>query len=282
MADDVCWGIFRERAHSPGRETDDEQILRLTAEKLESLGYGVRLLDPAADNLAFDAPQPNIFMMCERVAILDVLARYEGSGGTLVNAPSAVFNTYRERMAELLCNAGVPFPQHRFVPTDAPSPQGGPLWVKRGDVHNTQTGDVVFVSEKGDVNEVLAEMAGRGIERAMLQRHIDGDLIKFYGVGDPSRPADCDYWFRWFYHKDQNLAGHRFDENLLKTQAADAAAAIGLEVFGGDAIATPDNQIFLIDINAWPSFALFRDEASQEIAAHLASRFSRIYTAKRA
>ena len=278
----MCWGIFREQAHSPGRETDDEQILRLTAEKLEQHGYGVRLIDPNADALAFESSQPNVFMMCERTTILDVLAQYEGSGATLVNAPSAVFNTYRERMAQLLGDAGVPFPEHRFVSTGSSSPQAGPLWVKRGDVHNTQTGDVVFVSELGDVDEVMAEMAGRGIERAMLQRHVDGDLIKFYGVGDPRRPADSDYWFRWFYHKDQNLAGHSFDEQRLQALAARAAAAIGLEVFGGDAIVTPDNQIFLIDINAWPSFALFRDEASEEIAAHLANRFSRTYAAKRA
>ena len=26
-----CWGIFRESTHSPGRESDDTEILRLTA-----------------------------------------------------------------------------------------------------------------------------------------------------------------------------------------------------------------------------------------------------------
>ena len=26
-----CWGIYRELAHSPGRETDDAEILRATA-----------------------------------------------------------------------------------------------------------------------------------------------------------------------------------------------------------------------------------------------------------
>ena len=38
-----CWGIFREQAHSPGRETDDAEILRLTAKHLEAAGFQVGL-----------------------------------------------------------------------------------------------------------------------------------------------------------------------------------------------------------------------------------------------
>ena len=41
-----CWGIFRERAHSPGREHDDTEILRLTGKHLEARGYQVDLKDP--------------------------------------------------------------------------------------------------------------------------------------------------------------------------------------------------------------------------------------------
>lgn len=282
MSDVQCWGIFRERAHSPGRETDDEQILRLTANELGRLGYDVRLQDPVASELVLDDAEPRIFMMCERPEMLDALSVCERSGGTLVNAPSAVWNTYRERMAALLIAADLPFPQHRFTPTQTQLAPTGPSWVKRADVHNTQDGDVVFVPEDGDVNAVLSQMAKRGIERAMLQKHVDGDLIKFYGVGDPRRPVDRDYWFRWFYHMDQCLSRHAFAERHLKALASRAAAALGLEVFGGDAIATADNELYLLDVNAWPSFALYRDEASREVAAHLASRFARSYAAKRA
>jgi hypothetical protein len=47
-----------------------------------------------------------------------------------------------------------------------------------------------------------------------------------------------------------------------------------VEVYGGDAIATPGGLV-LLDLNAWPSFALYRDEAAPAIAAHLARRFTR-------
>ena len=43
-----CWGILREREHSPGRETDDAEILGLTGKALESKGFDVKILDPDA------------------------------------------------------------------------------------------------------------------------------------------------------------------------------------------------------------------------------------------
>jgi hypothetical protein len=54
-----------------------------------------------------------------------------------------------------------------------------------------------------------------------------------------------------------------------------AAAALGLEIYGGDCIVTRAGEIVLIDLNAWPSFALFREEAASAIAAYLSARFWR-------
>ena len=58
-----------------------------------------------------------------------------------------------------------------------------PVWVKRADVHNTQEGDVVFAATEDAVESALGGLAERGIARAVLQPHVDGDLIKFYGIG---------------------------------------------------------------------------------------------------
>ena len=52
-----------------------------------------------------------------------------------------------------------------------------------------------------------------------------------------------------------------------------AAGALGLEVYGGDAIATASGDLVLLDLNAWPSFALYRDEAAPVIAEYLSLRF---------
>jgi D-alanine-D-alanine ligase-like ATP-grasp enzyme len=53
-----------------------------------------------------------------------------------------------------------------------------------------------------------------------------------------------------------------------------AAGALGLEIYGGDCIATASGELVLIDLNAWPSFALFREEAASAIAAYLSVRFT--------
>ena len=75
-------------------------------------------------------------------------------------------------------------------------------------------------------------------------------------------------------NENQDLKNYGFDAEALKEQVQKAAQALGLEVFGGDAVVNPQGQIFLIDINAWPSFALFRSEAPRQIARHLLSKIS--------
>lgn len=274
MSDACCWGIFRERAHSPGRECDDAEILRLTGKHLEARGFQVALKSPE-DVIGVPGARPlGIFLMCEQLEILHHLRASEASGVPHVNSPLAVLNTYRERMIAQLDEANVPFVESRIVPTTTAADLGPrPVWVKRPDVHNTQDGDVVFATTTDRVREALHALAARGIARAVLQPHIEGDLVKFYGIGAGARSDGNPPWFRWFYHQDQAVAGHPFDQVQLARWVRRAATALGLEVYGGDAIITPMGEIVLLDLNAWPSFALYRDEAAERIAAYLALRF---------
>ena len=274
MSARLCWGIYRERTHSPGRESDDAEILRLTAKALEARGYVVHLHEP--DD--FDVPESerprHVLLMGERVPLLRALQGLEARGTQVVNTPQAVLNTYRDRMLTLWDQGGVVVPESRLVgTTDAIEPTIGPVWIKRGDVHNTQEGDVVFAPTSEAATAALAGLAERGIRRAVIQEHFPGDLVKFYGIGTRERRGVAP-WFRWFYHRDQRLAGHSFDEARLVQVARHAARALGLEIFGGDAIIPADGAFRLIDLNAWPSFALYRDEAAGEIARYLETRFT--------
>jgi hypothetical protein len=270
----LCWGVFREVAHSPGRESDDAEILRLTGKHLEAKGLQVVLKTPEEINGVDEGRPRFVFLMCERVDVLHRLRALEAAGVPHVNSPQSVLNTYRERMLEAFAEANVPFIASRLVATSAPGVPGPlPAWVKRSDVHNTQEGDVVFAPTAVAGVAALRGLASRGIARAVVQPQVDGDLVKFYGVGAGGGPHGEPPWFRWFYHKEQQLAGHRFDERRLARLVRAAASALGLEVYGGDAIVTPDGEIVLLDVNAWPSFALFREEAAPRIADHLALRF---------
>jgi hypothetical protein len=269
-----CWGVFREREHSPGRETDDAQILRLTGKNLETKGFEVTLKESHELDERAEAPAA-VFLMCEQLPALRRLQAWEAASVVHVNRPLAVLNTYRDRMIAHFAEAGVPFVKSRLVVTGTPLGEvPGGLWVKRGDVHNTQEGDVVFAATPDDVRAAVAGLAARDIPHAVLQPHVDGDSIKFYGVGTGAGREGAPPWFQWFYHRDQTLSGCPFDPKRLGRLVRQAAAALGLEIYGGDAIATPAGDLVLLDLNAWPSFALYREEAAAAIASYLELRFA--------
>ncbi|MGH7645663.1 MAG: hypothetical protein ACREMR_08760, partial [Gemmatimonadales bacterium] len=163
MSDPYCWGIFREEAHSPGRESDDAEILRLTAKGLEAKGFQVDLKTPDELGAATDARPRGIFLMCEQPGALQTLGAWEAAGIREVNSPAAVLNTYRDRMIAQFAEAGVPFIESRLVTTSGErvaAPQ--PAWVKRADVHNTQAGDVVYAADAAAVQSALAGLDARG------------------------------------------------------------------------------------------------------------------------
>jgi catechol 2,3-dioxygenase-like lactoylglutathione lyase family enzyme len=155
----------------------------------------------------------------------------------------------------------------RLVLTAALSPDHQKVWIKRGDVHAERAEDVVATSLE-EVAAAVGAFTARGIPWVALQEHVAGPVVKFYGVTDGR-------FFNW-YGSDAGYAGERppVDENRLKALAFEAAAILGLEVFGGDvAFPEPDRPV-LIDINDWPSFAPFRDDAARAIAAYITHRFA--------
>ena len=270
------WGVYRELAHSPGRETDDAEILRATAAELSARGFDVTLKSPDELPAASDPGVPGLlFVMCERPESVETLAAWERRGARIVNRPSGIRNTDRERTIALFEAGRMPFPRSVLVDASRSASFPGPCWVKRGDVHATEAGDVAYAADPGTLALHLERLDARGISRAVVQDHVPGDLIKFYAVASLEAGSDEPSWFQWFYHRDQTLANHAFDERSLAAATSRAASALGLEVYGGDAIVSKGGGISIIDLNAWPSFALFRSVAATKIAALLAERFTR-------
>jgi hypothetical protein len=269
-ATQTCWGIYRELAHSPGRIDDDRAILETVGEALTSRGFAVELISADTE---FDSHFANMFVMCERGPVLDRLKNAERTGSIIVNGPDSIRNTYRHRMVELFAKHQVSAPTSQIVASNADNrlPPTG-VWIKRYDFHATDPCDVMYVvSEKG-WREALCRFAKRGIPFVVAQEHVPGDLVKFYGVGSAATPIESN-WFEWFYHRDKGMLGHAFEVLRLRRAAFDAASALGLEIFGGDAIIRADGKPVIIDVNAWPSYARFRDSAAQVIADYLTERF---------
>ncbi len=266
------WGVYREQGHSPGRVDDDAAIMKSVSSALAERGFAVELV---MSRDLVEKPYANVFAMCEGREVLDRLAAMERAGAIVVNAPDAIRNTYRHRMIELFARHHVPAPISQVVATDSKGPRPADCaWVKRYDFHATQSDDVMYAASDTGWREALRRFAGRGIPFVIAQAHVAGDLVKFYGVQQSGAPVDA-CWFQWFYHRDKGMLGHAFDAVRLRDAAFRAASALGVEIFGGDAIIRADGEPVIIDLNAWPSYALYRDRAAEAIADHLVERFRR-------
>lgn len=258
-------GVHREDGHSPGHEENDAAILQATAASLCRRGHDVRLCRPEHIERELDERPGLVFSMCETPRHLAVLDRAAALGIPVLNRPDGVRNTYRHRMIRLLAASAARFPASEIVrPERRPPWPCRPIWLKRFDFHATQSDDVLFADDEASWIRSLERFAGRGFTTAVAQDHVVGDLVKFYGVSGG--------WFRWFHHQDQRLAGHSFDAAALAQTARIAAQALGVAIFGGDAIIASDQSITIVDLNAWPSYARFRDAASAAIADMLESR----------
>ena len=257
-------GLYREQEYSPGPHlSNDRMLLDRVADQLRARRFHVETttidkVDGSARSAAL------VFSMCQGRAALDLLDRLAQEGMGVINTPLGSLNTYRERLTALLRAAGIRFPPTWIVSTGrdqrADVDLDGGLWVKRGDVHAAVRADVQWVDSAGGLQRALGEFADRGIGQVALQRHQEGTEVKFYAVAGRR-------FFHWLYASsggpDAALPARprtesrtvEFDVGGLQQIAEEAAAALGLEVFGGDAIVGPTGELTLIDLNDWPSFA---------------------------
>ena len=102
--------------------------------------------------------------------------------------------------------------------------------------------------------------------RSVINEHIAGDLIKFYGIAGTSffyrfYPFENSHTKFGFEKINGKAKGIPFDENNLRDICNRAAQTLQLIVYGGDCIVSPDGNIYIIDFNDWPSFAPCRNEA---------------------
>ncbi len=271
-------GILREIQNSPGRESDDALVLKAVMDQLSILKTKITVMTPEEFDRADAKGYDLIVPMCETYPRLMRLKKIEAETGVVtVNPADSVLGCYRTRMlASFADTPGLSYPptevRRTTIDANRKAPDyeaDGGWWLKRGDVHNTCAYDVVFAKDWGEAEKIRREFESREIKDLAIQRHVDGDLIKFYGVG----PGQ---WFTWFYHDPSTARRLPFELEDLAAQAELAAQAVKIEVFGGDAIVTPNGKIYIIDINSWPSFARVRAEASVQIARRLRLRLRQV------
>lgn len=262
-------GIMRAGAYSCNHIGSDASIFNMVADQLRKRGCTVNVYSEE-QFIKSGVKEDIIVNMCRDWRSYEMLQRLENEGKLVINSGYAIENCTRERVMLLLNSNGIPYPPSMLVNTNENvrkqlEAQGfEKSWVKQGHHHSKHREDVTFVRHAEEAQEILQEYFLRGITRAVINKHIIGEVVKFYGV------LGTDF-FHWFVPAPSGI----FEVNREEMDARireicnKAAETLDVVVYGGDCIITKEGDIYIIDFNDWPSYAPCRAQASSVIAKRI-------------
>lgn len=267
-------GISRGSQYSPNHISNDAAIFEKVAEELRKSGHTVQTYTET-EFCQNQIDGSIVFNMARDTATIQRLKEMEDKGAIVINSGYGIDNCVRRPMTEMLMTNGVPHPNSTIASTKEAFPcLPFPCWIKRGNSHAIIKEDISFANNKEEADAILENFRRRGIPEAVINEHLQGDLIKFYGVLD----TDFFYWFypdpysqsKFGLEKINGKAkGFAFDENCLKHHSEMAAKILNVPIYGGDCIVLSNGEIRIIDFNDWPSFACCRDKAAIKIAEYI-------------
>ena len=259
--------VSRAERFSPNAVERDKAIFEAVVERLQRQGDKVFLVGEDSlkhqdiRNQIESSGSPDCILTMARQP--ETLTWLKSFGVTCINSPEGIERCARSRLVSIMKRIGTPIP---------PEEGADGYWLKRGDAAAQTKEDVVYVPDRGRLTEAIELMRQRGITDYTVSAHVQGDLLKFYGVGQGD-------FFRWYYPTDDGqtkfgderrngVASHYpFQTVALQHEVLRLAAALGVSVYGGDAIVRADGSFCLIDFNDWPSFSRCREEAADAIAS---------------
>ncbi|WP_165023789.1 MULTISPECIES: hypothetical protein [unclassified Dysgonomonas] len=269
-------GVKRKTKYSPNHIGNDGMIFNLTTDSLREMGYEVEEFTEAEFVVGSESGQ-YIFNMARDKSTIRRLQKLEKQGSVIINSAFGIDNCTRGKMTRLLLDNNIPHPASIIIdvnddPTEGLNEIGAKAyWIKRGDFHAIHREDVTYARSMEEVKSILQEFAFRDIPNAVINEHLVGDLVKFYGV------ADTDFFY-WFYPYDLNHSKFGlevingtakefpFSAEDLKRECDKAGEILGVRIYGGDCVVAADGSFKIIDFNDWPSFAPCREEAAPKIA----------------
>ena len=266
----MIYGVLRESVFSPGKVSEDAAILQKSLAELSRLGFRTRML--RLDEIAMlKGDRALVLSMAQSREALAELERVGTNGVRIVNSVRSVRTCFRASLIRALEDARVPMPSSRIVSTEGLERKEPssifpfPFWLKRGDVHAVRKGDVVLVESDEDLEIALRHYQESDIREVLLQEHVRGEEVKFYGVGKGA-------YFRAYRIPDGTLIDS--PSSALVDCVRRAADAAGLEIYGGDLILTPSGGVWLVDLNDWPSFSRCCSSAAGGIASYVAKQLN--------
>ena len=222
--------VQRDESFSPNAVEKDLAILQAVGEKLRERGASVSYVKE-------ELLQDKRWKLGDRVGVIFSMARSEKSLAVLQQAQAEGVMVVNDPRSIEICNSRRAIDglmRSNRIPA-APYYERGKGWIEADRGH-----DVRFAANE---EEMLAFK--QQVEDPLLTAHVEGTLVKFYGVAD------------------------RFFSPQGYPQVAEAAARlarlVGIQVYGGDAVLLSDGTFAIIDFNDWPSFSSCREEAAAAI-----------------
>lgn len=272
--DIIITGISRGREFSPNHEDNDMAIFSSVAEELRDRRFKV---DTYTEKEFVKRKKYGnvIFNMVRDTGSIKLLKGIEISGTKVINSAFGIENCYRKVLTRIFEANNIPCPKSIIVSTQKDFPSFTfPCWIKRGSSHTMVRKDVAYVECSEEAEKVFEDFRRRNIDEAVINEHIVGDLIKFYGIYDTG-------FFYSFYPTEQSHSkfglelingkarGFSFNKEQLKEYCEKASRILNVPIYGGDCVITSKGEIKIIDFNDWPSFARCRDIAVSYIADYI-------------
>ena len=268
-------GVSRAEMYSPGRVSGDAAVFRAVAAELERHGHEVICItEQDLVSNGIPAGVDGIFQMTRSREALTVL---DGAHIPVTNTVQAVRNCGRAAQTELLQGTGlIPESMICFTAGVPAGWQSYPCWIKRADSHAVEQDDVQYVENAAQCAAAMRGFAGRGLKECVLQAHVKGWLVKFYGVRgmgltDCYAASPSDGKFGLERYNDQPDCAS-VDIQALTAVAERISEILGVDIYGGDAVVGDDGAITVVDFNDWPSFRSCTVGASQKIALLIMSK----------
>ena len=257
--------ISRAERFSPNSVEKDAKILDCLCKELMHYGYDVET--KGESSLGVSVRSRVYISMARSDEALDHLNLATAKGAIVVNDPQAVALCQNRRLLmQRLRRAGL----STTVECGQADSAGG-YWVKKNRGYSEQADDVRFAANAADRDRLVEEMKARGIGDVYVANHVEGDLVKFYGVAGTG-------FFRTFYPGDDGQykfaqeevngrpSHYAFDAAKLQADIDSAAREVGLDFYGGDVVISADGHATIIDFNDWPSYSRCREEAARAMA----------------
>ncbi len=206
-----------------------------------------------------------IISMARSTKALECLEQLEQSGIQVLNPSAGVWACQRSNVDKVMRENHLPFP---------PDEGNDGYWVKRADASAQSKEDVCFCQDWTEVENVKSAFMQRGIINIVIQAHVKGDVVKFYGVEDTD-------FFRYYYSGDDTETKfgdeerngkpqyYPFSSSNLQADAEKLACLLQTPIYGGDAIVREDGSYVIIDFNDFPSFSRCREEAAKAIVGRM-------------